>query len=265
MLARLAALILLVGALLFGATLKLYLKSGGDMTVTEYAVDGDRVRYYSAERRQWEEIPLDLVDLERTEQASERTAKRLESMRAESAAERKAERKARTELHNVPIEEGVYYYSNDAATEVVQQEVIIEGVKKRKLLQVISPIPMIAGKKKLYVEGEHAELVVKENKPIFYVRQSALTLFGMVKATEEKQRRVMQVIQTVPKVNEMYEEQAEVEVFRQQLAAGVYRVWPVQPLEPGEYAVIDFTPGEADLRVWSFRVPADVATSEPSS
>ena len=211
MVARLATLLVIVATLLAAATMKLYLKGGGDLIVTEYSVEGDRVRYYSAERRQWEQIPAELVDLERTEKASERTRARLESMRAASATERKAERKARTELHNVPIEEGIYYYSNDVATEAPQQEVIIEGVKKRKLLQVISPIPMIAGKKKLYVEGEQADLMVKETKPVFYVRQSDLTLFGMVKATVEKKRRVMQVIQTVPKVDEMYEEQEEIE------------------------------------------------------
>ena len=265
MAARLATLLLLVAALLCAATLKLYLKGGGDLLVTEYAVEDDRVRYYSVERRQWEEIPVDLVDLERTEQAMGRTQRRLESMRADSAAERKAERKALTELHDVPIEEGVYYYSNGAATEVQQQEVVIEGVKKRKFLQVISPIPVFAGKKKLYVEGEHAELVVKEDKPVFYVRQSKLTLFGIVKATVEKKRRVMQIMQTVPQAQEIYEEQQEIEVFRQQLAAGVYRVWPVEPLEPGEYAVVDFTPGEANLRAWPFRAPSGADASDPSS
>ncbi len=265
MLARLATLLLLVAALLGAATLKLYLKAGGDLMVTEYEVQGDRVRYYSAERSQWEEIPVELVDLERTEKAAARTQRRLESMRATTAAEVKAERKARTELHNVPIEDGVYYYSNDTATEVAQQEVLTEGSTKRKLLQVISPIPMIAGKKKLYVEGAHSDLVVKEDKPIFFVRQTQLTLFGIVKADSEKDSRVMQIIQTIPKAEQIFEEQEEIEVFRQQLADGVYRVWPVKPLEPGEYAVIDYAPGEANLRVWSFRVPSGAEASDPSS
>ena len=51
----------------FAANIKLYLKDGGFHLVREYQVQTDRVRYYSVERSQWEEMPLDLVDLMRTE------------------------------------------------------------------------------------------------------------------------------------------------------------------------------------------------------
>src|SRR5271154_2659720 len=56
-----------------GATVRLYLKDGNYQLVHEYQViqgdqaQPDRVRYLSAERSgDWEEIPLDLVDLNRT-------------------------------------------------------------------------------------------------------------------------------------------------------------------------------------------------------
>ena len=51
----------------FTANLKLYLRDGNYHIVREYQVQGDRVRYYSVERSDWEEIPLELVDLKRTE------------------------------------------------------------------------------------------------------------------------------------------------------------------------------------------------------
>ena len=51
----------------WGANLKLYLKDGTFQVVREYQVDQDRVRFYSVERSEWEVIPLDLVDLKRTE------------------------------------------------------------------------------------------------------------------------------------------------------------------------------------------------------
>ena len=47
----------------WAANLKLYLKDGSYHIVREYQVQPDRVRYYSVERSEWEEIPLDLVDL----------------------------------------------------------------------------------------------------------------------------------------------------------------------------------------------------------
>lgn len=236
----------------------LYLASGGEMTVREYVVEGDRVRYYSLERSQWEEVPLRIVDLEKTQSREERSQKRLEAMRAESRAERIAERKARTELHYVPIEEGVYRYLDRETTYVTQSEVITEKSTKRGILKIVSPIPAIAGKNVLSVTGAESPVVFHDPRPIFFVRQSGLSRMGIVRLQSEpkKKRRVVQIIQVQPQTKELYEEQEDVKIFRQELASGVYRIWPVEDLEPGEYAVVDFTPGEADLRVWDFGVRA---------
>ena len=50
----------------FGANGRLYMKDGDYQIVREYQVLADRVRYFSTERGDWEEIPIELVDLERT-------------------------------------------------------------------------------------------------------------------------------------------------------------------------------------------------------
>lgn len=54
---------LFVGSV-WAANVKLFLTDGTWHWVREYQVLADRVRYYSVERSDWEEIPLSLADLE---------------------------------------------------------------------------------------------------------------------------------------------------------------------------------------------------------
>jgi hypothetical protein len=36
----------------------------------------------------------------------------------------------------------------------------------------------------------------------------------------------------------------------------LYKIWPKQPLPPGEYAVVEFAEGKLNIQVWDFAIKA---------
>ena len=41
-------------------------------------------------------------------------------------------------------------------------------------------------------------------------------------------------------------------VFSRQMGPNLYKIWPTEPLKPGEYAVVEFTAGQQNIQVWDF-------------
>jgi len=48
----------------------------------------------------------------------------------------------------------------------------------------------------------------------------------------------------------------KIETFKKQEADLLYRIWPIKPLEPGEYALIQYTEGKMNPQIWDFTVDA---------
>ena len=234
--------------------LSLYLTDGTRLAVREFEILDSRVRYFSTDRGQWEEVPSEIVDMTRTDAHNRRERAKASVREEQERRERQAERRARTELHAVPLDNGVYYLRGGEPVPLEQAFWDIGRSKKRGVLNVIAPVPLMAGKQTLSIKGLQAKTVTSGDKPAFYLRLDSFSRFGISRVEPEKGRgrRVVQRIYTVPKAEEQFENQDEVEVFRQQLAPLVYKIWPVDPLPDGEYAVVDFTTGKSDLRVWDF-------------
>ena len=213
------------------------------------------MRYYSVERSQWEEIPLDLVDLKRTEsEVAERQAQVSEETKV-IAEEEKAVHEVRAEVAKIPQDPGVYYVEDNNVKPIKVAESKVHTNKGRTVLQVLAPIPAVTGKATLELDGLHSQTVLGNPEQEFYIQLSAEERFGIVKLTPEKGIRVVEKITTVPVSKEIIEEPIEVQVFRKQMTQdGLYKLWPMKPMDPGEYAVVQYTPGKTNMQVWDFAI-----------
>ena len=232
----------------------LYLTDGTRLDVSEYEIKEDRVRYFSVARGQWEEVPRDLIDFKRSQQYNSQKKEQVRDLEEQTRKEQVAERRARTELHTVPLEDGVYYMNGQEQQLVEQGTIIIGKNKKRTILNVLAPMPVLPGKQTLAVANSSARLVTADSKPIFYLRLHHFSRFGIarLKLDKKRNRRIVQSVFVVPHTDQKFEELEEMDVFRQQLAPLVYKIWPTVALPAGEYAVFEYTSGEMNLRVWDF-------------
>lgn len=248
-------LLFLISAVLFGANFRLYLKDGNYHRVSEYKVEGERVRYYSTERGDWEEIPGELLDLKRTEtERKEVSAQRAANAIAQDE-EDQAERAIAKEISKVPLEMGVYLVEEDSMRTLPLADTKFVTDKKRSILKAMSPIPIVNGKATIEVDGENSKTIIRASRPEFFVRQSTHPRMAIVRVESKKGSRIIEKVVIVPIEKIMLEEQDEVDIFRRQFGEGLFKIWPIEKLPVGEYAVIQFTgKGEANPQVWDFRV-----------
>ena len=254
--ARRFAILLLLAFTCLAAD-RLYLKDGSFQSVREYEVKQDRVRYYSSERGDWEEIPLELVDLKRTRGELDEQKSRNEADAKADAEERAAEKTARQQVLNLPPEPGVYFIQADDKTGTLKKaEIKIVKDTKRTILKLLSPVPIVPGKSTIELDGLRAERQIKDSRPEFYFRLSTEEEFEIIKLTPKKDARVAETLSILVIQKEtMVDEVAQiVPSFKKQEGDLLYRIWPQKPLEPGEYALMQYTQGKMSPQIWDFSV-----------
>jgi len=182
---------------------RLILKDGSYQIVTKWEVKGDRVRYFSAERDQWEEIPYNLIDWDATNQwnkehqpgaqapgspaptdrpgatatpaTPEEEQKEAAAIDAEAAAER-AEQKARTPLIapglHLPDQDGIFILDNfQSIPELVHLDQSTGNVNRDASHNVLrAAISSFSGAKEpVRINGQAARVRVHVDDPALYV------------------------------------------------------------------------------------------------
>jgi hypothetical protein len=255
-------LLLFFALLAFGDTFKLFLKDGDFHMVREYQVQGDRIRYFSTERGDWEEIPKDLVDVAKTEAQRKQKQDAITKEARAQDEEEQAERAQRREIESIPVDSGAYIRENGEIKALKSADYQILNDKKRKALQVLSPIPLVPGKATVVIKGERSSFGIKESRPEFYLRLAKEEKFGIIRLTPnpKKNLRIVENVSIVPVSRESLEARKQIETFEMQLMGNLYKVWPEKPLEPGEYALMEFSDDEnaekedVALLIWDFGI-----------
>jgi hypothetical protein len=240
----------------WAANVKLYMKDGDYHLVREYKVEGDRVRFFSVERSDWEEIPLSLVDLKKTESEAAAHQAELDKDTKAISEEEKLHREMEKEVTRIPPDPGVYWLDGNKAKAIKAAEASVHTNKGRSVLAKLSPIPMVSGKGTLEVPGAHSQNVFTNPEQELYFQLSETERFGIVKLTPKGAVRIVENLTFMPVTKEVVEEPILLPTFQKQLDDGLYKIWPREPLETGEYAVVEYTEGKLNIQVFDFAIQA---------
>ncbi len=163
---------------------RLILKDGSYQVVREYKIDGDRVHYFSQERGDWEDLPVQLVDWDATRkweqdhlsaesQDASPAMKEAAEIDKEEADEREDEKARMPEVSKgleLPDEDGVFvldtYQGTPELVELLPKELRLDA-KTHRGLGVLNPQ---AGQKEgLEIEGAHAKVHLHVDDPAIYL------------------------------------------------------------------------------------------------
>ncbi len=266
---------------------KLILKDGTYQLVRAYERKGERVRYLSAERGDWEELPASIVDWEATAKAEAAAEKASEEL-VEKAKKREAAEKVETALDIdaslevgpgifLPPGEAMFVVEGKAVTPLEQVETRVKLDKGRLIEQVLVPVPVVPSRHRVEIPGTRAKLRISTTQPEFYLREappdpdrttpiqksSRPGVSGpeveLIRAKVKGGNRQLEWISTNV-IGGQNSKRDSISIERWQMAPNVFRFTISQPLEPGEYALAEILPDGMNLYVWEFGVGGTAPT-----
>ncbi len=263
---------------------RLILKDGSYQLITKYEIKGERVRYYSAERGEWEEVPKAMVDWAATEKyekdrAAGKPAPEAVELDKELEAERRAEEAKTPHVApglRLPDEGGVVlldtFESQPQLVELQQSgSEVNKNMKGNILRAAINPIA--SAKQTIEVKGLHAKVQAHTTLPAIYVNvsqdqdvnaaqqpqqsqqpQEPWDRFRIVRMQAKGDKRIAGDIK-IAVYGKVSQEAKFVLTTATQLTGGWVKVTPVSPFTPGEYAVVEMLGKDGmNLFVWDFGV-----------
>ena len=276
---------------------RLILKDGSYQLATKWEVTGDRVRYYSAEREEWEEVPNSLVDWNATNKWAKDRETGVPTPEAaavdkELEAERQADEARNPQVApglRLPEDGGVVLldnYQGQPQLIALQQSngAVNKNTKSNILRATINPIA--SAKQTIEVAGPHAKIQAHATLPTIYVNVEQMDQldqgdhlrpddqpqkaqqahepwdrFRIVRMQAKGDKRVAGDIK-VAVYGKVSQDAKVVPTRSEQLTGGWVKVTPTAPLSEGEYAVVEMLGKEGmNLSVWDFGLNAAAAAN----
>jgi hypothetical protein len=248
-------------------------------------VKGERVRYLSAERNEWEEVPNSLVDWKATDQyekdrAAGKPSPEAVALDKELEAERQADEARSPHVApglRLPDDGGIVlldtFQSQPQLVELQQSSGELNKNRKENLLRAtINPIA--SAEQIIELPGLHASVQAHATVPSIYInmgQQDALAKatqiaektkeqelpwdrFRIVRLQTKQDKRIVGDIK-IAIYGKVSQQQKLVPTTATKLTGGWVKVTPSADLEAGEYAVIELLGKDGmNLYVWDFGV-----------
>ncbi len=280
---------------------RLILKDGSYQSVTKYEIHGERVRYYSAERGEWEEVPKTLIDWDATDKFEQgrqqgKLAPEAVELDKELEAERKAEQARSPQVApglHLPDEGGIFlldtYQNQPQLSELQQSGTDLDKNTKSNILR--STINPLAGARQtIELPGTHAKIQAHTSVPSLYINidtdqggqnqgatatvqatgeppplaPSKSDRFKIIRVDVKGGKRVAGAVK-IAVTGKMKTDERYVAATVTTMTGGWVKLTPTEPLAAGEYAVAEMLGKEGmNLYVWDFGVNP-TAPANPST
>jgi len=270
---------------------RLILKDGSYQLVTKYEVKGDRVRYYSSEREEWEELPNSLVDWPTTDKfEKDRTATAPEAVQLdkELEEERQLEEAQLPQVApglRIPEPNGVFLLDNfQSEPQLVELNQTAGDVNRNTKGNILRGAinPMAGLKQTIDLDGAHAAIQSHVAVPTIYINidqgsdqhatvesehppqperpqqpEKAIVPFDRFRILKVEVKGNKRIVGDIKRqiTGKISQEQHAVKATTTGLRGGWFKVTPTEALTPGEYALVEMGEKETmNLYVWDFGV-----------
>jgi hypothetical protein len=255
---------------------RLILTDGSYERIGQYEIRGSRVRFFSAERNEWEELPYSMIDWDATAKYADQNAQDVSTKTKEelerAAAERKDEEARAPTIApglKLPSPEGVFlldiYQGKPELNRLLQNGADINRNMGENILRgVINPVA--GSKQTIELGGRHASIQSHVPDPAIYVAvdagdpskgytaATASDHLRIVRCEEKNGNRIVAVL-NIAVYGKIKQSAQYIEADVETVSDYWVKVIPAVSLQTGEYALVELDEsGSMNLLVWDFGV-----------